>query len=130
MIRNDNSKYLLFIEPKKEDKLTKPINDSITNIMELALSKAKKGISRYSDKDNDGIVWRYRDKDLPPFGTSGRYMGRHTTDCGHESECYDLLLENGMITNSLAAFYVRWYRYSIPESDMNKIKELCDFYKA
>jgi hypothetical protein len=56
-------------------------------------------------------------------------MGMHTTDCGEQSECYDLLLENGMITNTLAAFYLRWYRYSIPENDMLKIKELLDFYK-
>ena len=130
MHRDDNSKYLLFIEPKKEEKLNTPINDELTEVMELALSKAKKGVSRYSDKDNDGIVWKYRGKDLPPFGTSGRYMGVHMTDCGESSECYDLLLENGMITNTLAAFYLRWYRYSIPENDMKKVKELLKFYKA
>lgn len=27
MHREDNSKYLLYIEPKKEDKLSVPIND-------------------------------------------------------------------------------------------------------
>lgn len=33
-----------------------------------------------------------------------------------------------MITNSLAPFYVQWYRYSIPESDMRKLNELKKFY--
>lgn len=34
-----------------------------------------------------------------------------------------------MITNSLAPFYLKWYRYSIPVSDMLKMKELKEFYK-
>jgi hypothetical protein len=33
-----------------------------------------------------------------------------------------------MITNSLAPFYLKWYRYSIPENDMKKIEELKKYY--
>jgi len=32
MHREDNSKYVLYIEPKKEDKLSEPINDELTQI--------------------------------------------------------------------------------------------------
>ncbi len=35
-----------------------------------------------------------------------------------------------MITNSLAPFYVKYYRYSIPETDMIKLNQLLDFYKG
>ena len=52
MHRNDKSKYLLYIEPKKEEKLKEPINDELTELMEMALSKAKAGTSRYSHLDD------------------------------------------------------------------------------
>jgi hypothetical protein len=51
------------------------------------------------------------------------------TECGERSSNKDYLLENGMITNSLASFYLRWYRFDIPEIEMNKVHELVKFYK-
>ena len=51
MHRNDTSKFLLYIEPKKKEKLRDPINDEITKLMELAFSKAKSGSANYSDID-------------------------------------------------------------------------------
>ena len=100
MVSNDKN-FLLYIEPKKEDKLETPINDELTSLMEMALSKAK-------------VIARYR--------------GWHTVDCGQRSDNRDYLLENGMQTNNLAPFYLRWYRYSIPESEMKKVEELRRFY--
>lgn len=93
---------LLFIEPKEKDKLSKPINDELTELMEMALLNAK---------------------------VCERYKGWHRTDCGEKSSACNYRLENGMKTNSLAPFYLRWYRYSIPESEMLKLKELETFYK-
>lgn len=118
MERIDNSKFLLYIEPSKNEKLKEPINDEITEIIELALSKAVKGAANYSsigepEKFSIGNAWR----------------GWHTTDCGEHSSNCDYLLENGMITNSLAPFYVQWYRNSISDIEMNKIKELIKLYK-
>ena len=118
MHREDNSKYLLYIEPKKEDKLSFPINDDLTSLMEMALSKSEQGVARYDDKNDNGT-----------FRRSVGYKGVHYTECGERSSNKDFLLENGMITNSLATFYLRWYRYSIPESEMNKVLELQKFYK-
>lgn len=139
MHRNDKSKYLLYIEPKKEEKLKEPINDELTELMEMALSKATAGTSRYSHLDDMGDGWEppensglfrlFKGKKIPSFGSSAAWMGMHRTDCGEMSTCRDYQLENGMITNSLAPFYLRWYRYSIPENDMLKIKELADFYE-
>lgn len=118
MHREDNTKYLLYIEPKKQDKLSEPINDDLTSMMEMALSKSKKGAARYGDKNDTGT-----------FRIGSGYKGVHQTECGQRSSSRDFLLENGMITNSLAPFYLRWYRYSIPESEMNKVVELQKFYK-
>lgn len=118
MHREDNSNYLLFVEPKKEDKLKDPINDELTELMEMAISKSLKGVSMYSTTLDNGS-----------FREGVGYKGFHRTECGERSSSTDFLLENGMITNSLAPFYLRWYRYSIPESEMMKIKRLKEYYE-
>jgi len=41
MHREDDSNYLLFIEPCSLDKLKEPVDDDLTRLMENALSKAK-----------------------------------------------------------------------------------------
>ena len=117
MHREDNSNYLLFIEPSALDKLKEPINDELTDLIEMALSKAKLGTSRYSSLDDRGT-----------FRQGSGFKGTHLTECGERSSNVDYLLENEMITNSLAAFYLRWYRYSISEKEMVKVLKLKDFY--
>jgi hypothetical protein len=117
MHREDNSNYLLFIEPSISDKLKIPINDELTELMDMALSNSKYGSSRYSDLNDVGT-----------FYESDAWRGRHATQCGVDSTNKDYLLENGMITNSLATFYLKWYRYSIPEIDMKKIYKLKEYY--
>jgi hypothetical protein len=117
MHRTDNSCFLLFIEPKKKEKRFIPIDDEISKIMKLALMEAKSGTSNYSRID-----------EIPRFNPNAKYRGFHITDCGYKSEG-DYLLENGMITNRLADFYLRFYRKSIPVSEMGKVMELIAFYK-
>ena len=133
MHREDNSKYLLYIEPKMEDKLKQPIEDDLTKLMEEALSKSKEGTSHYSKLDDMGDGYKYTyngiTNDIPSFSTGRGFRGVHRTECGERSASCDFLLENGMITNSLAPFYLKWYRYSIPESEMKKVIELQNFYK-
>ena len=118
MHRNDNSKYLLYIEPKSSEKLQNPIEDELTQLMEMALSKSKRGGANYSDLEDPGNS----------FQEGSAWRGTHRTECGQGSSNCDFLLENGMITNSLAPFYLRWYRYSIPENDMKKIEGLKKYY--
>ena len=138
MHREDNSKYLLYIEPKAIDKLKEPINDELVEIMELALSKAKVGVASYSKLEDmgDGYEFKWNDPKngtqkrlVPSFSEGNAYRGSHRTECGERSSNKDYLLENGMITNSLAPFYLKWYRFSIPESEMRKVEQLVNFYK-
>ncbi len=132
MNRDDKSKYLLYIEPSKSDKLSEPIEDELTSLMELALSKSQSGSARYSNLYDmgDGVDMTHNNvtRRIPSFVGRSGYKGSHHTECGERSSNHDYLLENGMITNSLATFYLKWYRYSIPENDMIKLKELYKFY--
>lgn len=117
MNRIDNSKFLLFIEPNKKEKLKIPVNDTTTEIMKIAMEEASIGIANYSDI---GVKETFRN-------CSG-YKGFHTTSCGINSNNHDYLLANGMITNSLCVFYLQYYRNSIPKSEMSKVEELISFY--
>lgn len=118
MCRVDNSRFLLYIEPRKEEKSEFPLDDEISQIMILALTEAKTGIANYA-KINEP----------PRFVSGSGYKGYHVTDCGKNSTSNDYLLGNGMITNSLAAFYLQNYRDSIPETEMKKVSEVVAFYK-
>lgn len=119
MHRSDNSLFLLFIEPSKEDK--KPTTDKhalrLAKMLRGLLYEAKCGTSNYSKLDSK-----------PVFRYDGAYMGVHTTDCGERSRNFDLMLGNGMITNSLAAFYIENYWDVIPESEKKKLDQLAEFY--
>jgi len=116
MHRIDNSRFLLYIEPLKETKSFFPANDEFTQIMELAFSEAVSGVASYSKMN------------IPEWFEKG--SGSHCSDCGERSDNQDYLLKNGMITNSLCVFYLQYYRNSIPESEVSKIKELVEFYKS
>ena len=113
MHRIDNSKYLLYIEPNKRNKSDEPIIDNLTEKMELLLNLSKTGTANYNNMRCSG-----------EFRPGNLYRGVHTTDCGEDSTNADYLLPNGMITNSLCVFYFKYYRSSIPESEMKKVLEL------
>jgi hypothetical protein len=119
MIRQDNSKFLLYIEPPASEKSAEPVNDELTTVMELALSKAKAGIANYDSLNAPAA-----------FHEGPGYRGFHLTACKQCSGNHDYLLENGMITNDLCVFYLQYYRRSIPERDMNMVKQLAEFYKV
>lgn len=117
MHREDNSNYLLFIEPLAINKAKEPLNDKIVKLMEIALENSVPGISSYSNLDDRGF-----------FREDSMYKGFHITDCGENAGNQDYLLKNGMITNKLASYYLKWYRNFIPVSEMNKIHKLLLFY--
>jgi hypothetical protein len=118
MHRIDDSVFLLYIEPDKNEKSDVPVNDELTKIMEFALSKSIKGTSNYSDIKLE-----------PNFRKGSGFKGFHRTDCGMISTNNDYLLENGMITNSLCVYYIQYYRDCIPDSEMKKVKKLLTYYK-
>jgi hypothetical protein len=109
----------LYIEPKKEEKSLSPVNDVYTLIMEKLLEIAVVGASKYNKLDDHNTF-------MPLNG----WRGIHRTDCGQASTSRDYLLDSGYITNSLAVFYLRWYRSSIPESEMEKVKDAIDPYRV
>lgn len=116
MNRTDNSKYLLYIEPKASQKSAQPVDDDITAIVKKCLYEAAIGTAPYSDLNDDG-----------QFRQGDGWRGYHRTDCGKCSSANDYLLYNGMITNSLCVFYLRYYRDVIPDSEMKKVHELCEW---
>lgn len=113
MHRIDNSRFLLYIEPKAEQKRETPLNDEITKTVEMCFNKAKSGTADYRNIESNGN-----------FRENGGWKGWHTVDCGERSNGHDYLLGNGMITNSLCVFYLRYYRDVIPESEMDKVRDL------
>ena len=93
---------LLYINPELSQKSKKPIDDSLTKLMQYAFSRSK-----------ETTPWK----------------GVHTACDGTKSTNVDYKLENGMETNSLCVHYLRWFRNSIPSSDMIKLQKLQDFYR-
>lgn len=118
MHREDNSLYFLYIEPRKEEKNTIAIDDVITKTIEQAIRVAPSGSSRYSKLD-----------DLGTFFSDSAFRGMHTTDCDEMSTNRDYQLKTGHITNSLAPFYLRWYRHVIPTSEMKKLIVILKAYR-
>lgn len=117
MHREDDSKYLLYIEPELREKSQDPIDDELTKLVEMSLSKSKTGCANYSSLEDEGSI---------RLGSS--YRGCHRNCDGERSSNRDYLLENGMITNSLAPHYLRYFRAAIPYTDMKKLMELKEFY--
>ena len=118
MHRIDNSRFLLYIEPKAEEKSKEPLNDEITLEVERIFKNAKVGAADYSNLKSNGN-----------FQEGSGWRGWHTTECGEHSGNKDYLLENGMITNSLCVFYLQHYREAIPKSEMDKVMELIQSVK-
>lgn len=118
MHREDNSKYLLYIEPPIEKKSEHPVNDEWTRLLEAELSTAKEGAARYADPSDQGTFYE------------GGWRGVHVAACGEVGGSHDYLLSNGLITNKLATYYLRWYREAIPASEWTKLKHLAQYHEA
>lgn len=112
MVKQDNSRFLLFIEPKKEEKSKDPTIDTLESRMESVIQSGERGILL---EEGGGEYL---------FDKGNTWRGFHTTDCGEKSSNQDILLENGMITNSLAVFYLTWYRDSIPNRDIEMLQSM------
>ena len=117
MHREDNSMYLLYIEPDPKTKAIEPVEDEITEVLERALELAISGTANYSTiEPHDEIVF---------FRKGNGYKGWHSVGDGEgNSSNKDYLLPGGYITNSLAPYYARYYRSAIPKQDLKKIEFL------
>lgn len=112
MHRVDNSKYVLFIEPKDSDR-GKPVNDWYSEVVQKALERAVSGTSLYGVPTDQGH-----------FLEDSGYRGTHPGPNGLVSSACDYLLPGGYITNSLALYYIRDYRSAVPSQDLEKIKDI------
>lgn len=120
MNRTESKLFLLYIEPDIRQKSAQPVDDEWTHFMARAVNEGKVGIADYSDPENPTSE--------PIFYENDRWRGTHRTPCGNYSDDQDRKLMNGMFTNSLAPFYLRWYRSAISEAEWQKIRDLHDFY--
>lgn len=118
MHRVDNTKFLLYLEFKASEKAPVPINDETVDVVSMALKRAIIGTANYSHLNEE-----------VQFREGSGYKGVHITECHAVSDNHDFLLENGMVTNSLAPYYLRHYRHLIPQSEMDKVNELVEFYR-
>lgn len=113
---DDNSKFLLYIEPKQ--KATADVNDEYTTLMQKALDEARSGASNYNDKGN-----------REHFTEGHAFKGvHHCTGCGLTGGNKDYLLKNGLITNVLSVHYLKNHRSEISANQWKKINELKEFY--
>ena len=116
MIRDDNSKFLLYMEPNT--KLEEPIDDEWTVLMFKAFEESEPGAANYSSVEEDAI-----------FRSGSAFKGVHRCSCGEIGGNQDYLLKNGMITNSLCVHYLRWHRNEMSENDWLKLKMLKQYYE-
>ena len=117
MERNDKSRFLLYVHPKKGK--NQPINDEWTKLMLKAFNEAEDGVANYSSVG-----------EKETFRKGAGFKGWHDcTGCGERSSNKDYLLKNGMITNSLCVHYLCYHRNDIEQNDWDKLEELKKFYK-
>lgn len=96
---NVSSAYFFMIEPDKVASPSPvPLEDELTAKVDFIFSKAK------------------------PSKTG--YRGFHQTRCGKRSDNRDWMLPGGIITNSLATYYIRHYREAIPQDEIDKVHTL------
>lgn len=119
MHRSDNSLYFMFIEPDASKKSSEPVEDELTASLADAMKAAETGRSDYSDPSCNGT-----------FRPSGGYRGFHVAEDGTRSDNFDYRLPNGLITNSLSLHYVRFYRSAIPNTEMEKLRQLHMFMEG
>mmetsp|Transcript_9123 Transcript_9123/g.15209 ORF Transcript_9123/g.15209 Transcript_9123/m.15209 type:complete len:173 (+) Transcript_9123:67-585(+) len=112
--REDTSKFFLYIEPRAQSISDTPVDDELTKSLELAFSQAKQGTADYENLASRG----------KQFKEGGGYRGMHFVEDGQVSTTCDYLLPNGFITNSCCVHYVRYYRDSLPETELKKLHKL------
>ena len=118
MVRDDKSVFLLFMEPKKEQRHGVAINDEFTSLLRMAIGEARIGKSNFNEPG------------MPPatFKDGNKHRNKFKCCDGQESTQQEFLFRNGLITHSLCIYYMMWYRSAITKNDWDKIKDLQRFY--
>jgi len=56
--------------------------------------------------------------------TAFGFAGVHTCACGAQSDCTDVVLPNGTVTNTLCVHYLACHRDEVPASELEKVAQL------
>lgn len=120
MNRSDAEKFLLYLEPELHEKSAQPIDDAWSQFMAYAVNNAPAGVADFAvpGDPSSGVM----------FQEGASWRSTHRTPCGNYSSVHDYKLADGSVTNSLAPFYLRWYRSAISEAEMQKLRDVHDFY--
>jgi hypothetical protein len=108
---------LLFISPDLGHvPAESPANDELVEKIDFIMSVTYKGEGDAKKMGfNEDVGWG-----------SHQYFGYHTTRCGKTSSAQDWYIptKKGVWTNSLAAYYVKYYRNNIPQVEIDKIEAI------
>ncbi len=97
-MQSNHRTQFLFIHPKKTP-TELPIEDELTAKVDYIFAQLRKDV--------------------------GGYRGTHETPYGMSSDCFDYLHATyPIVSNSLAAYYIRFHREDISEKEINWINEL------
>lgn len=99
---------LLYIEPKQIKKYNEALAEKYEWVKQALLNCMP---GAYIDESNR-------------FEKNVTYWGKHQCSCGEWSTCFDILLPNHMITNSLAYHYICYHSAEIPEIEWFKLDQL------
>jgi hypothetical protein len=97
--------YIIPRQPKSEES----VNDELTMCMKEAFEEGKIGSLNYNDGN---------------FSVNLQTLGHHTCVCGATSTGYDVLIHERYATNYLCEHYLMWHRQEVPESELNKVRNI------
>ena len=119
-VNTENPFALLYIEPNPKHRHP-AIDDDLVSFINALLVANKSTISG---------LWYYGDKNskLEDFVSGDGWKGLHYVDDFMTSSNRDYKLEAGFVTNSCAAYYLKHYRNQIPQSEIEKLKKLCEYH--
>lgn len=126
-MENKNMEFLLFINPRIEQKSKQPIDDVYVEAMEWALSLAEKGTNSLGR-----LFYPFYPSNTPlSFQVGSCYRGFHEACDGECSTSFDYLLQipENYIVNSLSVHYLRWFRDAIPQEDWVKLDNVKTHYE-
>lgn len=126
-MENKNIEFLLFINPRIEQKSKQPIDDVYVEAMAWALSLAEKGTTNLGR-----LFYPFYPSSLSvSFQAGSCYRGFHEACDGECSTSFDYLLQipENYVVNSLSVHYLRWFRDAIPQEEWVKLDNVKAHYE-
>lgn len=119
--------FLLFINPRIEQKSKQPIDDVYVEAMTWALSMAEKGTTNLGR-----LFYPFQPSNIQlSFQVGSCYRGFHEACDGECSTSFDYLLQipENYVVHSLSVHYLRWFRDAIPQEEWVKLDNVKAHYE-